>query len=716
MLHKNYKKGLVMRYLTCLVVFLFVIQAKAATAPSTWPPAWASTQNGGALGSSDNHAGADYGIDTWGYWANLDLLDGATVLASIEMRYIEPGEFHIGAYPGEAGFRVYERRPSAKVVGSTGYWVSALECPQQLWEESHKLSDASFSMRLKQWGDSDIADLMTASFPADASAYTKPVNASDYPTLLDKKGDNINDWQNAVNAAFRASFDTHKAYRAIESQTFASCRDFCANTLLTQVQSQPGGASVRSIRLPTEYEWEYICRAGTTAAYWFGPTTIGHSVDFTMKNLTVTKSDFLFPFDSEYIRDHIHDALGGDGGLHREWFTQGSKNLKVVKVTLDGVGTASGNLNKATSKDLAGTVTLSGDLVAIPVEINFDERYQDFYVENKYGSHTPVLMTYTFDGTEYQQAPYAVAPAAGVFYKAFGRDAYFDSSAMAIGDTATSTKFRDVVGELVDATSIPGDFYLGEQLEYVEMVPVAQKVDATGAFDANGQYVLDSVGNPQPIRTLYTPASYYLSGKYIGSTFPDMERGSQSNEDFARNADLSDNPKEEMTVEDYIATFKQEVQSQLRGKVVELGPWYSGKRDYDVTYVDIEIDENGIPIEVNKTKTVTITKIIPETYHGVWEEDITINATIKSGITAITPDDQKRNPFGLYNTHGNVAEWVDTAWDGRSDYGNHVDGPLQITRGGSWKTGAQFCRSAARVGRDPGQAYDDVGFRFILED
>ena len=79
MLHKNYKEGLVMRYIICIVMVLLVAEAHAATAPSTWPPAWASTQNGGTLGSSDNHAGADYGIDTWGYWANLDILDGATV-------------------------------------------------------------------------------------------------------------------------------------------------------------------------------------------------------------------------------------------------------------------------------------------------------------------------------------------------------------------------------------------------------------------------------------------------------------------------------------------------------------------------------------------------------------------------------------------------------------------------------------------------------------
>jgi hypothetical protein len=323
-------------------------------------------------------------------------------------------------------------------------------------------------------------------------------------------------------------------------------------------------------------------------------------------------------------------------------------------------------------------------------------------------------MTYTNDGTVYHPAPYATAPAANVYYKILGRDSYVLSSSINVGNTQVNRTFGMLQPMLEDAIDVPGDYYSGERFEYLEMVSILQRVDSGGSSDPDGKYVLDSIGRAQPIRTLYTPAYYRIDGKYIGSTFPDMERGDQSDEDFARTADLSDNPAEVMTVEDYIAVFKREVTEQLRQKKVDVGPWYSGPTSFTVTFTETEFDINGNPVEVKKSKTVEMTEIVPETYHAEYKENIMVDPTLNSAITAITPDDQRRNPFGLYNVHGNVAEWVDTTWDGLSDLSLHKTGDYQIVRGGSWRTGAQYCRSAARDGRKADQAYDDVGFRFIL--
>ena len=77
------------------------------------------------------------------------------------------------------------------------------------------------------------------------------------------------------------------------------------------------------------------------------------------------------------------------------------------------------------------------------------------------------------------------------------------------------------------------------------------------------------------------------------------------------------------------------------------------------------------------------------------------------------------NPWGLYDMHGNVAEWcqdgVDSAVSdaGRSP-GRRPREPLRKFRGGFWDSPASYCRSAARgqsVARSR-SAY--VGFRVVL--
>ena len=74
------------------------------------------------------------------------------------------------------------------------------------------------------------------------------------------------------------------------------------------------------------------------------------------------------------------------------------------------------------------------------------------------------------------------------------------------------------------------------------------------------------------------------------------------------------------------------------------------------------------------------------------------------------------NPFGLFDTHGNVSEWCADAW--HADYtGAPSDGSVwdevspafRVFRGGWWGYDARFCRSASRFG---GSAYGTgLGFR-----
>jgi formylglycine-generating enzyme required for sulfatase activity len=83
------------------------------------------------------------------------------------------------------------------------------------------------------------------------------------------------------------------------------------------------------------------------------------------------------------------------------------------------------------------------------------------------------------------------------------------------------------------------------------------------------------------------------------------------------------------------------------------------------------------------------------------------------------------NPFGLFDIHGNVWEWVQDGWDA-SFYGQFSEitaiNPIRrfsttswrVIRGGSWHDIASFCRSSNRHAHDPTVRYQDFGFRVSL--
>jgi formylglycine-generating enzyme required for sulfatase activity len=79
------------------------------------------------------------------------------------------------------------------------------------------------------------------------------------------------------------------------------------------------------------------------------------------------------------------------------------------------------------------------------------------------------------------------------------------------------------------------------------------------------------------------------------------------------------------------------------------------------------------------------------------------------------------NAWGLYDMHGNAAEWTRTAYraypyretDGRNRGGVYEK---RVVRGGSWRDRPARCRSAFRLAYAPHQRVYNVGFRVILEE
>jgi formylglycine-generating enzyme required for sulfatase activity len=76
------------------------------------------------------------------------------------------------------------------------------------------------------------------------------------------------------------------------------------------------------------------------------------------------------------------------------------------------------------------------------------------------------------------------------------------------------------------------------------------------------------------------------------------------------------------------------------------------------------------------------------------------------------------NPFGVYQVHGNVQEWVQDCWSPDhqttpADGSAWVPGqcPGRVLRGGSWFDAEHSLRSAARIGFFQGYRGARIGFR-----
>ena len=79
------------------------------------------------------------------------------------------------------------------------------------------------------------------------------------------------------------------------------------------------------------------------------------------------------------------------------------------------------------------------------------------------------------------------------------------------------------------------------------------------------------------------------------------------------------------------------------------------------------------------------------------------------------------NAWGLSDMHGNVWEWCLDAWDGTANYPASAvsdpvveTGDVQIFRGGSWASAAEFCRSGVRGNGISRGSGSQIGFRVVL--
>jgi len=74
---------------------------------------------------------------------------------------------------------------------------------------------------------------------------------------------------------------------------------------------------------------------------------------------------------------------------------------------------------------------------------------------------------------------------------------------------------------------------------------------------------------------------------------------------------------------------------------------------------------------------------------------------------------KESNAWGIFDTHGNVAEWCADVFDPSGDRANGLI--LRIVKGGSALDPANNCRSAFHLGLAPDTRRSDLGFRVVID-
>jgi formylglycine-generating enzyme required for sulfatase activity len=85
-------------------------------------------------------------------------------------------------------------------------------------------------------------------------------------------------------------------------------------------------------------------------------------------------------------------------------------------------------------------------------------------------------------------------------------------------------------------------------------------------------------------------------------------------------------------------------------------------------------------------------------------------------MLAVAPGGYLPNPWGLYDMHGNVAEWTRSGYSSYPGNENFQGASLQkMVRGGSWIDHPKYATAYFRKSFLPWQKVYNVGFRVIID-
>jgi formylglycine-generating enzyme required for sulfatase activity len=160
---------------------------------------------------------------------------------SLEMLWVEPGTFMMGSPESEAGRRSDETQH--QVTLTQGFWLGKYEVTQAQWER------------------------VMGNNPSESGAMHK---------------------EEADGSITRDFSEVKGADRPVETVSWNDVTSFCEK--LTELESEAGRLPAgMAYQLPTEAQWEYACRAGTTTAYSWGDTIATTNANFSISGISKTR-------------------------------------------------------------------------------------------------------------------------------------------------------------------------------------------------------------------------------------------------------------------------------------------------------------------------------------------------------------------------------------------------------------------------------------------
>jgi formylglycine-generating enzyme required for sulfatase activity len=462
--------------------------------------------------------------------------------------------------------------------------------------------------------------------------------------------------------------------------------------------------------LPTEAQWEYACRAGTTTAYSWGNDINSTRANYNWDGGGTSGNDFKQTRDVGQYAANPWGFFDMQGNVW-EWVSDWKANYLIGAQT-DPEGPASGSLrvNRGGSWSSAGTYLRSA----------------------KRHIHTPSSRFY---GLGFRVGFQPVQPdTANPELELFGGASVTREAGQAWAEPgAAGHDVRD--GNITSSVTVTGTVDMNTTGTYILTYSVA---DAAGNT-ATANRTVTVVGNRSvdlnatvAMDMLWVPSGTFTMGS------PTTETGRQSDREDEHNVSLTKGfylGKYEVTQAQYMAvigTNPSEFNATGNGnRPVEKVNWTeavafctqlttqeqaAGRLPAGWAYVLPTESQWEYACRAGTTTAYSWgTTIASSNANYNWDGGANDGNDFKQ-----TRDvgQYAANPWGFFDMHGNVWEWTADRYQAAYPTGNPVvdptgpaSGSYRVTRGGSWDYEGALLRSAKRSNATPGTRYNLLGFR-----